>query len=81
MKPFDCCYTFKAHIPSVKPEDSLSNIESDTLGEAHNVLVECTSDILEIGEDESLFGIKSSSNDVDGVLFAVANDFVNSALF
>lgn len=68
-------------LPAIKSENGLRGVVGDTLREAHNVLVEGAADILKVGKDEGLFGVKACSDDVFGVLLAVSNDFVDGSLF
>ena len=64
----------------VESEDGAGLVEGDVLGQAHNVLVEGATHKLEIAEDEGLVGIEADSNDILGVVAAVALNLLDRPL-
>lgn len=65
---------------AVEPEDCACDVESNALGHAGDVLVECATHVVVVAENERFLWVEADSDDVCCVCACVALDLLNGAL-
>lgn len=65
---------------AVETEDCACDVESDALGHAGDVLVECAAHVVVVAEDECLLWVEADGDDICGVCACVALHLLDGAL-